>query len=322
MSLKGIDPTSMEAFGFKVAEGRLLTESDELSVVYGGGVQTSFWDPKYTGRGPYREPKIDLMKDRIIFTFDHMYGQKPMPGEKRPAYKEYKFKTAGILEQGDWEKDWGVYLPLNVVQKMIKEKEKAEGVKPQPGQNRDEGYPRVLVKVNDIKNVQEIQQTIKDMGYQAYSMNDWLEETKKTTGILQAVLGGIGGISLLVAAIGITNTMVMSIYERTKEIGIMKVIGASLKDIKRLFLFEAALIGLLGGITGVGFSSLLSLALNKFATQFGNFMGMGPGTKISIIPVWLVFAALGFSVLIGIISGYYPAKRATKLSALEAIRTE
>ncbi len=76
----------------------------------------------------------------------------------------------------------------------------------------------------------------------------------KVTGIIQAVLGGIGAISLLVAAIGITNTMVMSIYERTKEIGVMKVIGASLRDIKRLFLFESALIGLLGGILGIIFS--------------------------------------------------------------------
>lgn len=319
--IKGIDPNVMEEFEFKIAEGRLLTDSDELNVVYGGGVKRSFWDPKYTGRGPYREPKIDLMKDRIIFTFDYMYGQKPIPGEKRPVYKEYKFKTVGILQEGDWEKDWAVYLPIHAVQKMIKEKEKAENVKPQPGQNKDQGYPQVLVKVKDLKKVQEVQQTIKDMGYQAYSMNDWLEETKKTTGILQAVLGGIGGISLLVAAIGITNTMVMSIYERTKEIGVMKVIGASLKDIKRLFLFEAALIGLLGGITGIGFSSLLSFILNKFA-NFGNFMGMGPGTKISIIPVWLIFAALGFSIVIGVTSGYYPAKRATKLSALDAIRTE
>src|SRR5690606_21611287 len=149
------------------------------------------------------------------------------------------------------------------------------------------------------------------------------ESMKQTAGIIQAVLGGIGAISLLVAAIGITNTMVMSIYERTKEIGVMKVIGASLRDIKRLFLFESALIGLLGGILGVIFSYLLSFIINHFGASFmGNFLGTGGESDISIIPIWLILAAMAFSALIGIISGYYPARRAMNLSALEAIRTE
>ncbi|MBZ2174954.1 FtsX-like permease family protein [Schnuerera sp. xch1] len=184
-----------------------------------------------------------------------------------------------------------------------------------------------MVKVDDVNNVQDIQQVIKNKGFDAYSLSDILEEMKKMSSIIQAILGGIGAISLLVAAIGITNTMVMSIYERTKEIGIMKVIGASLKDIKKLFLFESAIIGLLGGLIGIIFSHLLSFILNKFG---GNFlMGIGfmgieteSGTNISIIPIWLIFASLSFSVLMGIISGYYPARRAMKLSAIEAIRTE
>ena len=148
-----------------------------------------------------------------------------------------------------------------------------------------------------------LSRSLKSMGFQAYSLNEWIEQTKKTAGIMQAVLGGIGAVSLLVAAIGITNTMVMSIYERTKEIGVMKVIGASLKDIKRLFLFESAIIGLLGGIIGVIFSEILSLLINKFGGNFLDFLALGEGTKISIIPIWLIFAAMGFTTLIGIISG-------------------
>ena len=160
------------------------------------------------------------------------------------------------------------------------------------------------------------------MGHEAYSLNDQLEYTKKQAATIQAVLGGIGGVSLLVAAIGITNTMVMSIYERTKEIGIMKVIGASLKDIKKLFLFESALIGLFGGMLGIGFSYSLSYLVNKFSYQFGEALGAYGASKISIIPIWLVIVAMAFSALIGIISGYFPARRAMNLSALEAIRTE
>jgi len=125
-----------------------------------------------------------------------------------------------------------------------------------------------------------------------------------------------------VAALGITNTMIMSIYERTREIGIMKVIGAALKDIKRLFLFEAGMIGFLGGIMGIGISYLLSLLLNALSANAGYYMGMGGEVKISVIPLWLVFAVIGLSTLVGLVSGYYPARRAMKLSALEAIKTE
>ena len=307
----------MEAFGFEIAEGRLLNSSDTLSVVFGSSMQYNFYDPKAR---VWREPDIDLMKDRMTLTLDPNYGWS-MPGEKKPNYKEYKIKTVGVLAEGDWETSYGIYMPLAEVQKMIKEKEKAENQRPQ-GRSNDSEYERVNVKVNDIKNVQDIQQHIKDMGYEAYSLNDQLEYTKKQAAAIQAVLGGIGGVSLLVAAIGITNTMVMSIYERTKEIGIMKVIGASLKDIKRLFLFESALIGLFGGILGVGFSYSLSFTINKFSGQFGEALGAYGATKISIIPIWLVFLAMAFSALIGIMSGYFPARRAMNLSALEAIRTE
>lgn len=315
--IRGIDPDSMEAFGYEIAEGRLLNSSDELAVVFGSSMQYNFYDPKAR---VWREPNIDLMKDKMTLTLDPNYGWS-LPGEKKVNYKEYKIKSVGVLAEGDWETSYGVYMPITVVQKMIADKEKAENVKPQNRTNTSE-YNRVNVKVNNINNVQDVQQMIKDMGYEAYSLNDQLEYTKKQAATIQAVLGGIGGVSLLVAAIGITNTMVMSIYERTKEIGIMKVIGASLKDIKRLFLFESALIGLFGGIFGIGFSYLLSYFVNKFSYQFGEVLGAYGATKISIIPVWLVLVAMAFSTLIGIISGYFPARRAMNLSALEAIRTE
>ncbi|MDU5082066.1 ABC transporter permease [uncultured Tissierella sp.] len=316
--IRGIDPDSMEAFGFEVAEGRLLSKNDELTVVFGGRMKDSFYEPKSR---VWREPKINLMKDRMTLTLDPNYGWSS-PGEKKPSYKEYKIKVAGVLTEGDWQTGYGIYMPITEVQKLLKEKEKAENQKPQPGRKKETGYNKVDVKVNDMKNVQEVQKQIKEMGYEAYSLNDELESMKKQAAVIQAVLGGIGAVSLLVAAIGITNTMVMSIYERTKEIGVMKVIGASLKDIKRLFLFESALIGLTGGVFGVGFSYLISFLINKFSGQFGQAIGAYGATKISIIPIWLIFAAMGFSALIGIMSGYFPARRAMNLSALEAIRTE
>ena len=143
--------------------------------------------------------------------------------------------------------------------------------------------------------------------------------------IMQIILGGIGGISLLVAAIGITNTMVMSIYERTKEIGVMKVIGAKISDIRNLFLLEAGMIGFFGGLIGVVLSLGISTAMNSAYRSFAENSGMassGGEAYISIIKPELAIGALVICFLIGIITGYYPAVRATKLSAIEAIKTE
>ena len=315
--IRGVDPDSMAEFGFEIAEGRLLTNSDELTLVFGSQMKQNFYDPKAR---IWREAKVDLMKDRMSMTLNPNYGWED-PGNK-VNYKEYKIKVAGVLAEGNWEYSYGVFMPITEVQKLIKEKEKAEGLKPTPGRDSSTDYQQINVKVDDMKNVQAVQQSIKDMGHEAYSLNDQLESMKETAGMIQLVLGGIGAISLLVAAIGITNTMVMSIYERTREIGIMKVIGASITDIKKLFLFESAMIGVIGGVVGIGFSYLLSFIINRFSGSFGGFFGVGGGSKLSIIPIWLVFAALVFSALIGIISGYYPARRAMNLSAIDAIRTE
>lgn len=317
--IRGINPDSMAEFGFEASEGRLLDDSDELTVLFGGGMVNNFYNPKSR---VWREAKIDLMKDRMSLTLNPNYGYE-QPGMDSPNYKEYKIKTAGILVEGNWETDYAVFMTTKEVQKLIKEKEKAENIRPQPGSQNQSQYQQINIKVNDMGNVQEVQQTIKNMGHEAYSLNDQLESMNQMADTIQAVLGGIGAISLLVAAIGITNTMVMSIYERTKEIGVMKVIGASLKDIRNLFLFESASIGLIGGILGVLISYSISFIVNQFGSSFlGSYFGLQEGGKISIIPLWLVFAAIGFSTLIGILSGYYPARRAMKLSAIDAIRTE
>ena len=133
---------------------------------------------------------------------------------------------------------------------------------------------------------------------------------------------------MVVSAISIANTMVMSIYERTKEIGIMKVLGCIVTDIRKLFLLEAAIIGLFGGCIGIALGYISSWIINKFgapvfgALMSGNYMYDMTNTKFSIIPIYLPFVALAISVAVGLGSGYFPARRATKISAIEAMKTE
>ena len=138
--------------------------------------------------------------------------------------------------------------------------------------------------------------------------------------IVTLILGGIGSVAFIVSAIGIINTMLMSIYERQKEIGVMKVIGASINDIRSMFLIESGFIGFFGGIVGLVISLLIGSVINKLAQGSGIFMGGGEDTKILLIPIWLALVGVGFSSMVGVLAGYIPARRATKLSAIEALR--
>ena len=181
-------------------------------------------------------------------------------------------------------------------------------------------YSDIKVNVIDMEHVSDVQSMIREMGYYADANAEWIEQEMQSMNIIQAVLGGIGAVALLVAAIGITNTMMMSIYERTKEIGIMKVIGCRIRDIQALFLFEAGYIGFIGGLLGVGLSYGLSVIINKLLAN-SDLMGMGGG-NLSRIPPWLSLLSILFAVFIAMVSGFFPSIRAMKLSPLAAIRAE
>ena len=200
----------------------------------------------------------------------------------------------------------------------------------------EQNYQQVYVKVDDLKNVPDVEEAIHELGYSnTYSMSQQREEMNKQTMRSQMIFGGVAAVSLLVAAIYIINTMTMAIYERTREIGVMKVLGCELKNIRTMFLLESSCIGFLGGVLGVAFSLLASLVLNNISTILGvlgqdggiDLSGMMGGmymgassTTISVIPPWLVLGALVFATVVGFVAGIVPANKAVKISALEAIR--
>lgn len=194
-----------------------------------------------------------------------------------------------------------------------------------PGQPKNDGkplkdwvYTEFLIEVDDTDHVEEVMQSVQDMGFQAESNKELLESIQQSLQIVELTLGGIGMVAFLVAAIGIANTMMMSTYERTKEIGIMKVLGCNMKDIRKLFLMEAAGIGFIGGVVGLGFTFGVSAVLNSVVAGMEDSIG----GDISVIPWWLALAAIAFSTMMGTLAGYFPARRAMRLSPLAAIRTE
>lgn len=248
--------------------------------------------------------------------------------------KKVPIKVAGITagEDTDYtEFSYNCYADIDSLKAFLKKNYSENQVIPgQPTDKkgkpyRDLKYSQFVVNVDDSSNVEAVLQDIQDMGYYGETNKEWIEETEKQFMIIEAVLGGIGAVAMLVAAISIANTMTMSTYERTKEIGVMKVLGCALGNIRSMFLAEAAFIGFLGGVAGIVLSYVLSIVLNKvIAPRFMGDMleGYGSNVSISAIPLWLVALAIVFSTLIGMIAGFFPAQRATKLSPLAAIRNE
>jgi len=320
----GIKPEVMQKFKYELQDGRLLAAGDKFEMVFGNQVPSQFYNPKKTWGSTWGgEAQVDVITNKLIVTADESYGQKRQrnPGEEKISYKEYKAKGVGILANANDESAYSVFMSLEGLEIIKKEAQRA---RKETVSNKNE-YESAIVYVDDIDDVEAVSEAIRDMGFQTSSLSDWLKYAQDSARRTQGILGGIGAISLLVAALGITNTMMMSIYERTKEIGIMKVIGANLRDIKRLFLLEAGLIGFLGGFVGLVFSLILSLLMNTvlsgiMAALIGG-MG-GGGSTISIIPWWVAAASLVFSTTIGVMAGYSPARRAMRLSALESLRNE
>ncbi len=180
-------------------------------------------------------------------------------------------------------------------------------------------YGSLTVKVTAAQRTQDVEDRIKALGFSAFSINDALQGAKRAFLILDIVLSLIGSIALAVSSLGIMNTMVMSILERTREIGIMKAIGGSDGDIRRIFLIEASAIGLLGGAAGVVLGWVVGRVVNFGANVYIQNQGGTPGDLFSM-PFWLIGGAIGFSVMVSLLAGSYPARRAARLDPIQALR--
>lgn len=183
------------------------------------------------------------------------------------------------------------------------------------------GYATILLKADSTKNVAILGEEIKKKGYGVATAEDIIEEMGKIFTVLGIISGTIGGIALFVAAIGIINTMIMAIYERTREIGVMRACGATKSTIRRLFTFEAALFGFFGGLVGL----LVSFGLAKIGNIIFDKIAASESLPVSdfiSFPLWLIVGVVAFTTFVGFLSGLYPAHRAAKLDPVEALRYE
>jgi len=306
----GVGPDTLAQLGLVAASGRVEVSTGRA--VVGARVADNFFDPQ---RGtPLRN--ISLLDETVNLELMKFGDLGDM------TTRTWRYQVVGILQEGG-ESDYQIFIPQYDIQKM---NEWLAGKRIDRGK---QGYNRAIVQVADTRQVAEVQAQIRERGHNAYSAMDTVREINNFFGILQAVLGGIGGIALFVAAFGIINTLSMAILERTREIGLMKALGARNRDVMSIFLGEAAFIGLLGGVVGVligwGLSSTANVVIRGLLQQSGSgglFGGSGGPEDIVYTPAWLAIFAVVFATLVGLVSGIYPALRAATLDPLRALKYE
>jgi len=325
INLRAIGYEAFSEFGYPaLLDGAYPAEKNsKVFVIPTYVLQDNFYNPNSRG---WETTTVELPEDELVFKFDSWrYTRNERKKEFELEVTEY-----AIMEESDnWEYNSYVYVDMDYYKEIYTQYANTLKLEDRKKAMAElESYTYISINVDNIDNVTQVQDEIEALGYVTYSDMQYLEPLQQTSDMLQMVLGGIGALAMMVSAINIANTMIMSIYERTREIGIMKVLGCLVKDIKKLFLFEAAMIGLLGGIIGIGLSYVASFAINKYGGPLFASLMQSSGvydvgdSKFSVIPFWLPFLAAGFAMLIGVLAGYFPARRATKISAIEAMKTD
>ncbi len=280
--INGIPADIFEEFsldsGAELREGRFLEEGDKFEAVVGSSVVE------------------DMFEDKLGIGSDiEIEGQE--------------FEIVGIYkETGNSQDDSQVSIPLETAREIFNKPDDVDGIVAQ------------VRSADDIPKLQEeiekkLERDRDDTNFQVVTATQILEQLNEVLGIIQFVLVGIAAISLVVGGVGIMNSMYTSVLERTKEVGIMKSIGARNSDIFQIFLIESGLMGFVGGFFGTALGTIIAIIVGKFATNSGFLL------NIKIEPLVLVFGLL-FAFVVGVLSGVLPAMQAAKLKPTEALRYE
>lgn len=281
----GIDPEKAEATfgggasGYRLLKGRWIQRGDVYKVVVGYGVATDVF-----------------ARDVNVGNTLKIHG--------------INFDVVGVFKKtGDREKDYTLYTNLDTIREIFGAGNRVTLIiaRVDKGTNIDAARMRIERLLEKRKGSKE--------NFFVMTQKEIIERMGEAYRIVQVVFGGLAAVSLIVGAIGIANTMIMNVTERTREIGILKATGASNMQVMGIFLADAALLGLVGGGIGVALGYAISRAINLAAARY-----LGEGVLTTVVSSQLVLFALSFSLIIGIVAGLYPAYRALKLNPVEALR--
>jgi len=240
--------------------------------------------------------------------------------------REQRLRIAGVIDTEPYagitaSSASRVFLPVGLAEKlhpaMASNLRDIMQAKPSASQN----YSALIVRVDDPARVPATQDALKKMGFRTFSLLDATKSLRRVFVILDLFLAIFGSVALIVASLGIVNTLVMSVLERRREIGVLKALGASDSDVKRLFFVEAGVMGSVGGALGVLLGWLIGRAIN-FGTNIYLSNQELPHETIVLLPLWLVAGAVAFAVAVSLLSGIYPAARAARLDPVQVLRYE
>ncbi len=306
---------------FQVRWGRPYASDEEPAVVVGQSLlrRLGVEDPaSAVGR------TLEISSVTIDFTrFNPMDLAGLLTGQKLPVAKEkHEFTISGIIAErlfaGPLPFQSDVFLPPGP----------ARGIKRLPFRNvwdllrlRDGrlGYASLTVRLVSPRDLDRVRTAVSTLGFETFALSDQFAEIRRGFLYLDMVLAAVGMIAIFVASLGIMNTMLMSILERTREIGVMKAIGARDADVRGVFFVESSVIGFAGGLAGYGLGWATSLLINGIINAILARQGV-PAIKYFAFPVWLPLGAVAFSVLVSLLSGVYPAHRAAKVDPVTALR--
>ena len=283
--------------------------------IVGGNVGQSFYDPN---QEEYKPVAVDMQTSRVILRLNNSTGE----------VQDVPLPIAAETAPDNSQNDYMIYMPL---QQIIEYNAWITGTTPE-----EVIFDSLVVIAASRDTTSAVAKAIRELNFEAYGQITWLEQLVSFFGTMRLMLGGVGGIALLVAAFGVANTMTMAILERTREIGLMKAIGATDTEVMTIFLMEAGMVGLLGGLSGLGVSLAAQQAVNSLVANLTS-QSQGQSGGMAFLPINvqdlsdglmiidppLMLFALALATLVGLIAGAYPAYRAAvHLTPVAALKTD
>jgi putative ABC transport system permease protein len=247
------------------------------------------------------------------------------PGGISIVPREKTLRIVGVIESDPSAGIGGfggarVYLPLKTAEQLhVAQPDDLQASL--SGNTAKSSYMALTVRVHSPKDVPQVEAAIKELGFATFSLLDATKNLRLVFTVFDLFLGLFGSLALTVASLGIINTLMMAILERRHEIGILKALGATDRDVRRLFFAEAGAMGLFGGFFGVALGWLIGSALTWGTTIYLHRQNL-PGVKISYVPWWLALSAVVFAIVVSLVAGLYPAARAARLNPVDALRYE